>query len=392
MTVNNAGDNLSATETVVSLAKARSFWPLAVMSDSHLQQLLASASVSVVLAGQLICSPGAGRQREYFLLHGELDQRPQRAEYTLALNYLQPADCSVRAATDCRVLIIDSERLRRLLCWSQVADYLLLDMTFEPDWAEDIEWMSVVLRSNLFLKVPPLHAWKIFSGLQAQVVDSGDVILRQGEIGDYCYFIKEGAARVSRSADGIHRSEWLADIGVGRCFGEDALVNDTLRNATVSMASNGVLMTLAKADFLALLIEPEVTECSTQALQGLCAEPESGQKPGLASAVEIKLALLIDVRTEGEYLAGHLRRAINIPLGLLRLMLPQFEAKQELVVYCDCGARSRAAAYLLAEQGFKCQVLAAGVVGMPASERQAYWQRDKHYLLSEGRVIESSPV
>ncbi len=386
MTVNNAGDNLSAIETVVSLAKARTFWPLAVMSDSHLQQLLASASVSVVLAGQLICSPGAGRQREYFLLHGELDQRPQRAEYTLALNYLQPADCSVRAATDCRVLIIDSERLRRLLCWSQVADYLLLDMTFEPDWAEDIEWMTVVLRSNLFLKVPPLHAWKIFSGLQAQVVDSGDVILRQGEIGDCCYFIKEGEARVSRSADGIHRSEWLADIGVGRCFGEDALVNDTLRNATVSMASNGVLMTLAKADFLALLVEPEVTECAPQVLQSLCAVQEP------AASVQAQLPLLIDVRTEGEYLAGHLRRAINIPLGLLRLMLPHLNSKQELLVYCDCGIRSRAAVYLLAEQGFKCQMLAAGIMGIQASERLAYWQRDKHYLLSDGRVIESPPV
>src|SRR5690606_21480031 len=131
----------------------------------------------------------------------------------------QPRQVTAIAETDCSLLRIANEQLDKLLTWSQVADYLQLNMSRERDLDEDIDWMMTVLRSNLFFKVPPLNVEHIFSRLTPQVVYAGDVIIRQGEIGDRCYFIKEGEAEVIRYQD--NKREHLANIGVGRCFGED---------------------------------------------------------------------------------------------------------------------------------------------------------------------------
>lgn len=168
----------------------------------------------------------------------------------------QPRAFTAIAESDCSLLRIDSDRLDKLLTWSEVADYLQLSISRQRDLDEDVDWMMTVLKSNLFFKVPPLNVEHIFSRLTPQVVYSGDVIIRQGEMGDFCYFIKEGEAEVTRHIDG--KRQHLATIGIGRCFGEDALVNETVRNASVSMSSDGVLMRLDKQDFYRLLKEPNV--------------------------------------------------------------------------------------------------------------------------------------
>src|SRR5690625_6415031 len=113
--------------------------------------------------------------------------------------------------------------------------------------------MLTVLKYNLFFKFTPINVEQIFSRLEPQVVYAGDTILRQGELGDYAYFIKEGQAEVTRHQGGAHQH--LANISTGRCFGEDALVNEAPRNATIKMLTDGVLMRLSKHDFYRLRSE-----------------------------------------------------------------------------------------------------------------------------------------
>ena len=56
-------------------------------------------------------------------------------------------------------------------------------------------------------------------------------------------------------------------------------------------------------------------------------------------------AFLLDVRSEEEYETGHLRNAVNIPVGKLGRRTGDLPASKDVPVYsyCASGGRSRAA-------------------------------------------------
>jgi CRP-like cAMP-binding protein len=317
------------------------------MSESHLLALLDDAVVEVVCAGQTLFSAGNYDAQHVYLLHGDValvDAVGGRSvikgrSSLFPIAHQQPRQVTAIAETDCSVLRIDSERLDKMLTWSQVADYLQLIISRERDLDEDIDWMMIILKSNLFFKVPPLNVEQIFSRLTPQVVYAGDVIIRQGEMGDQCYFVKEGEADVTRHHD--NKREHLATISVGRCFGEDALVNETVRNATVMMRTDGVLMRLDKQDFYRLLKEPSV---AMLALNDLLERVVQG-------------AVAVDVRSEDEYSEAHLPHAVNIPLNILSIKSRLLAKDKLYFFYCDTGRRSRAAAHLLALHGYQALAL-----------------------------------
>lgn len=63
-------------------------------------------------------------------------------------------------------------------------------------------------------------------------------------------------------------------------------------------------------------------------------------------------ALLIDVRTKGEYETLHAKGAINIPLDTLPSSASEYKDRV-IVVYCRSGNRSNMASKILYENGFK---------------------------------------
>lgn len=84
-----------------------------------------------------------------------------------------------------------------------------------------------------------------------------------------------------------------------------------------------------------------------------------------------KNAVVLDVREQGEYDAGHVLNSKLIPLGKLKERLGELEKfkDQPIVVVCRSGNRSGTACSLLGKQGFaQAYNLAGGV--------QA-WQKDK---------------
>ncbi len=77
----------------------------------------------------------------------------------------------------------------------------------------------------------------------------------------------------------------------------------------------------------------------------------SAAPPADARAAVAAGATLLDVRTPGEYAAGHLPGAINIPIDQLPVRLGDLVAAAPIVVYCRSGRRSAAAARILAGDG-----------------------------------------
>lgn len=64
-------------------------------------------------------------------------------------------------------------------------------------------------------------------------------------------------------------------------------------------------------------------------------------------------ALLVDVRSEGEYADGGIEGSINIPIQELASRMDELGDKnREIVVYCQSGGRSAMAKRLLESNGF----------------------------------------
>lgn len=351
--------------------------PLKDMSESHLLALLSNASQETVCAGQSLFVAGNYDGQHVYLLHGDVSlvagdgsrTRVKGRSSLFPIAHQQPRQVTAIAETDCSLVRINSEQLDKLLTWSEVADYLQLNISRERDLDEDVDWMMTVLRSNLFFKVPPLNVEQIFSRLIPQVVYAGDVIIRQGEIGDQCYFIKEGEADVTRHQD--NKREHLATIGVGRCFGEDALVNEAARNASVIMCTDGVLMRLGKQDFYRLLKEPVVATLAFNELQNTIA----------------KGAVAVDVRSEEEYSEGHLPQAVNVPLNILAIKSRLLNKENTYLFYCDTGRRSRAAAHLLAQQGYKTLALDNCAQLFTPQAQLIHLTDTQNYLLRDGLAV-----
>ncbi len=64
-------------------------------------------------------------------------------------------------------------------------------------------------------------------------------------------------------------------------------------------------------------------------------------------------AFLVDVRTPGEFQAGHANRSVNIPLDTIQANLSRFKGKDHTVVFCKSGGRSAAACSFLEKNGIK---------------------------------------
>jgi len=63
-------------------------------------------------------------------------------------------------------------------------------------------------------------------------------------------------------------------------------------------------------------------------------------------------ALLLDVRTRGEYAGGHVKNSKNIPLDELGKALPKMDKEQNIVVVCASGMRSGSAVSMMKRYGF----------------------------------------
>jgi putative ABC transport system ATP-binding protein len=81
----------------------------------------------------------------------------------------------------------------------------------------------------------------------------GDVIIRQGDFGETFYLVRSGSVDVTRRAGTTNQEDHVTTLGPGTCFGERALIEDELRNASVVAAEEVEVYTLTKTDFWRLL-------------------------------------------------------------------------------------------------------------------------------------------
>ena len=351
-------------ETSVQVLKA--FAPLDGMKRENLAALAKKITVRTLNSGRLMFDQGDTDKRTFWLVTGTLEiSEGERNVATLhggtpeARNPLYPQlprRVSARARGDVTYLSIDSDLLDVMITWDQTGTYEVAELQAQLQNAGSDDWMTTLLQTKAFHRIPPANIQAIFQRLQRIPAKAGEVIIKQGGEGDYFYIIVSGKCAVSRETPLKQEGIRLAELGVGDTFGEEALIAEAKRNATVTMITDGVLMRLKKEDFRELMNEP--------LLQWVSREQ--------ASEIVAKGGRWLDVRLPSEHQTLAIEGALNIPLYLIRLKLSTLDPATPYVVYCDTGRRSSAAAYLMVERGFDAYVLTGGLSnGSTATARPA---------------------
>jgi CRP-like cAMP-binding protein len=343
----------------VDVAQLRRFAPLEGMKKENLAALARKVFIKEIDSGRLLFKQGDQDRRVIWVVSGTVELREDdrtmgaiRGGTPEARNPLTTKplrEFSARAMDQVEYLSIDSELLDVMITWDQTGTYEVADLQNQFQNSEGDDWMTTLMQSRAMQRIPPANIQAIFLRMQRVPHRAGDVIIHQGAEGDYFYCIVSGRCVVTRETplnkDGIR----LAELGVGDTFGEEALISEAKRNATVTMATEGVLMRLGKQDFRELMTEPL----------------QHWVTPSEAEAMIItKGAAWLDVRLPSEFQNLAVEGAINIPLYFIRLKLSTLDKNKPYIVYCDTGRRSSAAAFILVERGFDAYVLKGGLSSM----------------------------
>jgi CRP-like cAMP-binding protein len=342
------------TSEQISTDLLRRFSPLDGLKRDNLAALARKVQLRELSPGQILFKEGDTEKRTFYIASGILELLDQGKVHETIEGGTDPARnpvspvfprrVSARARDRVKFISIDSDLLDVMLTWDQTGTYEVSDLQGGTEDTGD-DWMTMLLQTKAFHKIPPANIQAIFMRMQQINYKSGDVILKQGAEGDYFYVLTRGAAVVTRETPLSKEGIKLAELQVGDTFGEEALISDAKRNATVTMSADGSVMRLGKEDFKKLLNEPMLDWVSQEQAEKIVAD--GGQ--------------WLDVRLPSEVENKHMDGAINIPLYFIRLRLTTLEMHRRYIVCCDTGRRSSAGAYILNERGYQAYVLRGGI-------------------------------
>jgi rhodanese-related sulfurtransferase len=340
----------------------RRFEPIGALSAGRLQELASLCHAEKVARGFDPFRLRGTQGQSVYLLSGELKLSfvdgsscvlvGGSGESLWPLVKNSSALLDAKAITDIELVRIDDEMLDIMMTWDQ-----LTAGTEKPavvPEATDWRMMSGAFRlqsltDGALSRLPSASIDALFQRFERVREKAGGIILREGDDGDYYYIIESGRCEVTRKVGGVDMP--LAELKAGDAFGEEALVAESRRNATVRMKTAGVLLRLKKQDFIELLREPLL------------------KRLFLEDAVDHVAAgaVWLDVRYPSEYQHDRLPGAINVPLSEIRNAIGLLDREREYIVYCQSGRRSSAAAFLLSQRGYRACWLEDGLKTSDAS-------------------------
>lgn len=140
----------------------------------------------------------------------------------LALMYGTPRAATIQAKTACELFGIDRDTYCRILMGS----------TMRKRAAYETFLANVPLLKDL----DKFERLTIADALTPTTYGAGDVIIKQGDVGDEFFMIQSGSCSVTQEVAG--KSGEVAQLGEGDFFGEIALLTGDKRKATVTATSD----------------------------------------------------------------------------------------------------------------------------------------------------------
>lgn len=357
----------------------RKLIPLGTLPGAQFSALCESITVEEVRGGTLF-KKGDMDTRLIYLLSGEVTLQSEgliieviaaeseAARFALAHQIPRKIDAVANGTV--RFLRLDAEIVNNptpLVCKEDNSYMVIEEAEDDPN-----DWMTALLKSPVFQRLPPANLQKILITLEEVCFEKGEIIIRQGDIGDYYYLIKSGHCLVSRKPSPNAKDIKLAQLGKGEAFGEDALLSGEPRNVTITALTDMVLLRLDEQHFLSLIGEPSLKFIDQERMQEVLSQG----------------AVLLDVRSQDDYKVGHLPGSINAPFFSLRMQLKTFNREQPVVVVCDNGKISEAAAFLLLRYRFNALILKGGMNGAaskPEAKKAPELEHEAaHFAIDDG--------
>ena len=342
----------------IDRAILKSLEPLNRLNPILLDELAQKSIIEDLPAGRTICRHGEKDSRQIYLMSGQLEMVTpgqskvklikSKSPLTTAVAEGSPRNVTLKTKTASTLLYIDADLLELLMSdepdsSNSATAYEVTELTAE----DNDDWMLTFLQSPAFLKLPTANIQKLLVKMDEISVKKDQVVITQGAKDDNYFIIKSGSCNVHRKPYENAANVLLAVLPTGSGFGEESLIANSTRNATITMREDGTLMRLKKNDFLELLINPLINYFE---------HSETQQKINQGCVV-------IDVRSQEQAKKQPLEGAVNIPLSMLRVKFDNFNADREYLLVCEDSTQSAAAAFLMIQQGFKCSVLRNGING-----------------------------
>lgn len=331
-------------------------FPLESLRQETRDQLAREALVSDYQRGENVFESGDLDDDTIYLLDGEIrcnypDGRSVAHQASAphgrySLNDAVPRRFTAKVVSGkARVMRIDRRYLEKLITWDQLSR----DENYRHFGASPggNNWVFRLLRSQAFARLPTGNIEKMFQKFEPVMVKPSEVVMREGDAPDYFYVVRDGTASVSKYLDGA--PQVVAYLREGDTFGEDALLSNLPRNATVRMMQGGQLMRLSREAFEAVLKPPML----------------SWVLPAEAARLVQAGAVLLDVRMPEEHAQRTIDGSVNVPLYRLREDVANvLPSGSRVVVYCNTGERSAAAAFVLKRLGYEVSALHGGLGAM----------------------------
>ncbi len=343
----------------ITLKDLSNYQPLNTLNPENLREICGKLKTMEISRGDNIFIQGDAKDDHIYLHDGVVELVENKTvvktlesgtdDTKTALAHIIPRNFSATAKTNVVVFMVDSDLLDMMLTWDQTGSFQVEEL----DTEEDDDWMSRLLNTEAFRRIPPANIQAIFTSLEDVSFKAGDSVIKQGEPGDYFYIIKSGRCMVTRKMSGQDKEIKLAELEPGTSFGEEALISDAERNATIVMLSDGVLSRLSKEQFLELLNAPLLSTIDFEDAKEKVANGE---------------AEWLDIRLPAEYQSAHIKGSTHIPLIFLRMKIGTLDSNKHYILYCDTGRRSSSASYIMNERGFDTSLLENGLKGVDTSE------------------------
>lgn len=341
---------------MIESERIRHLVPMDTLAEENLQRLAKRLNVESFKAGDVICREGDTDPETIYLLTGKLnlssasttmkrylEAGSEEARY--AVVDMPPRPYTVVAESDAEIIRVGNYELDRAVMLDEVTTTVThVTSNQEQNLGGNTDWLSEMVASETFNKLPPEKLAALLMKLEAVPVEMGDVVIRQNDPGDYYYIVKQGRFTVSRK-DGQGKVEILNELKEGNVFGEESLVSNTPRNASIVAMTGGMLMRLSRQDFNDLLKQPLLSYVSA----------------GEAAALVKTGAQIVDVRPEREFRRGSLKGSVNIPIIHLRDEVTSLDMSKRYIIICQNGAQSEIAAFLFGQRGFDVCILKGGI-------------------------------
>lgn len=351
---------MSAAPTPNDAQDLRRLIPLNTLSAQRFDEVCAAVRIEDAPKGTALFHQGDATHEFVYLLSGTISLQAGGVEMDSVGSGTDVARFALAHQNPRKVAAIAKDAIRYVRIPTELV-YPKEEVRTPPPEAKAVElsessesdWMSSLLRSPIFQRLPPANLQAVLRAIEEVKVKAGDVIFYQDDVGDYFYIIKHGQCSLTRKPNAHAKEIKLAILKSRDTFGEDALISEQPRTLTVTMDTHGELLRLDKANFLKLVSDPVIGKLSAK------------------EAIEVvkQGGVWLDVRMPDQYQHGQPQgELIRAPFFSLRMMLPNLDRGKKYIAICENGKISEAAAYLLLRFRFNARVLKGGIGTLPPEE------------------------